>query len=193
MQIHAGIYLTAVSVGDVLELVAEHPGAFPRRIIKLESRLKVEVEIELRLAMDVHRNGADGRDKTRGRGSKKLKPAPAKEIQLQANWIYAAAIDYLARAGDINHVTGGVNEAPSNLGLQHDLHRIYIHRVFEGPFRFVNDHPAIAKSKNRELARAGDANEMRRTRGIGGPNAELIIAALETCLLRRRSLASTRG
>jgi len=30
VQIHAGIYLAAVSVGDVLELVAKHPGAFPR-------------------------------------------------------------------------------------------------------------------------------------------------------------------
>jgi len=155
--------------------------------------LKVEVEIELRLAMDIHRNGAEGRDKTGSRCAKKLKPAPTKKIQLQTNGIYAAAIDYLARAGDINHVPGRVNEATSNLWLQHNLNRIYIHRVFEGPFRFVNQHPAIAKSKNRELTRAGDANEMRRTRSIGGPSAELIVAALETCLLGWRNLASTSG
>jgi hypothetical protein len=53
--------------------------------------------------------------------------------------------------------------------------------------------PGVTKSKNAELARAGDTKNMRCIGRIGRPYAELVISDLKIRVLRRRSLAASCG
>ena len=192
VQIHAGIYFTAVGVGDVLVLVSEHPGSFSRGIIELESRLKVEREIELLLAVNVDRNRAQGRDESGSGRNERLKAAAAEKVDLESEGIHASAVNHLARSGYINSAPR-CGHAAENLWLKHNLDWIYVESVFERPSRMIQKHPSVAKSKGRELTRAGEADNMGRARGIRGPNTELILSTLETFLLRWRSLTTSRG
>ncbi len=96
LEIHAGIVVVAVGVGNVLIFVADAPGAVTRRIEQIHSHLKIKREIKLRSAGNVHRHGPDGRDESGGGSDEGLEAVHATKIQLQSDGIYAAAIHRLA-------------------------------------------------------------------------------------------------
>lgn len=173
----------AIGVGNVLEFIAEAPGAVARCVEPVHAPLKIESEIELGAAGYIHGNWPDGCDKPRRRSDEWLEAMLAAEIQFQSDGADAAAVHRFAAIRAISGYSGR-RRACHVFELAQRFERHDVQRVLQRRRGLVVQRAGVAEREDSELAVGGGAEDLGVRERVAAPDAEFIARRIEGSGLR---------